>query len=267
MAKILREDGSTYYYYYTKKRGRHKKTGPKKKKKKPGAKNQDTWDFKILQFDSKKQVAYIGKYHNLGEADAVKQKLLKENDSVEFPVKYVNNGKYRGHNEYVSEYLILKRNTDNINGHFLRNEYGKLTENKITDKDWVVYDKFPHVKEETFWVYGYNPKTDRKTFHFIYDNFINKVIDGTYNLVQVYIYNNKVIFRYDYDQIEFVVCKNTSDAIRMYNLLEEKYKKSKQVFFTGSTTGKDYRAGEIKRLIMEKTGWSIKKIYKKTTSD
>ena len=267
MTKIIREDGSITYYYYKKKRGRHKKTGPKKKKKKPGAKNQETWDYKILQFDSRKQVAYIGKYHNLGEAEIVKEKLIQENEKVEFPVKYKNNGDNRGYTEYVSEYLILKRNINNVNGHFLRNEYGKLTENIVTDKDWVVYDKFPHVKEETFWVYGYNPKTDRKTFRFIYENFINKVIDGTYNLVQVYIYNNKVIFRYDHDDIEFVICKNISDAIRMYNLLEEKYKKSKQVFFTGSTSRKDYRASELKHLIVEKTGWNLKKIYKKTTSD
>lgn len=267
MTKIIREDGSITYYYYKKKRGRHKKTGPKKKKKKPGAKNQETWDYKILQFDSRKQVAYIGKYHNLGEAEVVKERLIQENEMVEFPVKYKNNKGERGYSEYISEYLILKRNDNNINGHFLRNEYGKLTENTVTDKDWVVYDKFPHVKEETFWVYGYNPKTDRKTFNFIYDNFIDKIIDGTYNLVQVYIYNNKVIFRYDHDNIEFVICKNVSDAIRMYNLLEEKYKKSKQVFFTGSTSGKDYRASELKRLILEKTGWNLKKLYKKTTSD
>ena len=239
MAKIIREDGSVSYYYYKKKRGRHKKTGPKKKKKKPGAKNQETWDFKILQFDLKKEVAYIGKYHNLGEAEVVKERLLMENDEVEFPMKYINNGSDRGYSEYVSEFLILRRNIDNVNGHFLRNEYGKLTENVVTDKDWVVYDKFPHLKEETFWVYGFDPRTDRKTFRFIYENFINKVIDGTYNLVQVYIYNNKVIFRYDQDEIEFVIC----------------------------TSGKDYRASEIKRILLEKTGWNLKKLYKKTTSD
>lgn len=268
MAKIKKEDGTFYYYYYQKKKGRHKKTGPKKKKKKDyDSVNRKTWDYKILQFDMRKQTAYIGKYHNMTEVSKKMDELKFENNKVEFPVRFVNNKRNGRLYDYMSEYVVLKRNNGDSNITLLRNDFGKLVENVVTDENWVVYDKIKHIKEETFWVYGYNPRTDRKTFRFVYENFVDNVIDDTYNLIQIYIYNNKVIFRYEYNEIEFVICKNTSDAIYMYNLLEEKYRGSRQVFFTGMTSGKYRRTNEIVSLIKNKTGWDLKKIYKKTTCE
>lgn len=89
MVKVKKEDGSTYYYYYKKKRGRKKKRGPKKKKSNYIPKGRETWDYKILRFDFRKQTDYIGKYHNLLEVSEKIKELEARNNSVEFPVKYI----------------------------------------------------------------------------------------------------------------------------------------------------------------------------------
>ena len=262
--KIVHEDGHVTYYYYKKKNGRHKKTGRKKKIKKRGRDWNYPWDYKIIRCDFKKQKEYIGVYHDLEEVEFVKNRLLKENENVVFPKKYINNGRNnKDIYEYKSEYLILKkiRNPeieDNVTK--LRNEYGTFVEHKTTSDKWAIYDKFERLEEEKFWVYGYSPKTDRKTFMWIFENLVSNVED----IVIVYLFNNKVILKYSED-FNFVVCKNIEDAIRFYNLLEEKSKKIKNIVFTGFTNGRMRRGKDTIEMIRHKTGWSLAKIFRTNT--
>ena len=267
MTKIIRPDGSVYYYYYKKKVGRHKKTGPKKRKKKRGSKRQATWDYKILRFVDRKQVEYVGVFRNLDEVAVARRELEKRNAEVIFPKKYANNVRVSEEiYETVSEYVVMKRNREKDESTVtqLRNEYGKFVDHKTTAKDWVVYDKFPAPVEETFWVYGWDPRTDRKTFTWVLDNLVIGPLQEDSTAVVIYVYNNKVIFKYDED-FTFVVCKNTSDAIRMYNKLEETTKPLRRVYMTGMTTGKNPRTRETIEMLMKKTGWSLTKVARKTT--
>jgi len=266
--KKVDSSGNTVYYYYKKKVGRHKKPGRKKKLKKRGRKWQEPWDFKIVLCQNKKQVKYIGVFHSAEEANYAKKLLIKENESVEFPKKYINNGR-KGKKLYEinEEYLILKkiRNTDlESNITRLRNQYGTFVEHKTTSKNWLIYDKFPHIVEETFWVYGYNPKSDRKTFSWILENLVKAYAEEKNNVVLIYLFGNKVIFKYE-DDFNFVVCKNKSDSIRFYNELEIKTKKIRNVMLTGFSTLKDQRGQSTREMIAEKTGWTDKKICTSTT--
>lgn len=258
------------YYYYKKKVGRHKKPGAKKKKRQRGRRWQEPWDYKILRFDFRKQVGYIGQYHDLSEVEMVKRILNRKNEEIVFPKKYSNNCRAsRKIYDFLSEYVVLKRVKGNANEEgsgMLRNEYGKFVEHKYTDKDWVIVDKMPCVVEETFWVYGFNPKTDRKTFSWIYENFIDQQIYDKNSIIIIYIYGNKVIFKYDLD-FEFVICKNQSDAIRMYNLLEEwcSKNKKKSAIFSGMINGRTQRLEQTIEMIRDKTGWDRRKITRRTT--
>lgn len=265
--KKISEAGNTYYYYYKKKVGRHKKSGPKKKPKPRKPIHTERWFFKIIKCNFNKQVDFIGFYHNLEEVQYARKILEERNAAVVFPKKYINNGRVSWNiYERKSEYLILERNTEGGEGITqLRNEFGKLVDHKTSTGTWKIYDKFPCLEEETFWAYGYSPKTDRKTYDWIYENFVNKHITDKYSFVNVYLYNNKVIFRYDDKDFNFVLCKNTSDAIRMYNLIEKQSKKNKQVIMTGITSGANDRTVEIIEMIREKTGWPLAQIWKAST--
>ena len=265
--KKVSADGHTYYYYYKKKIGRHKKSGPKKKPKKRGPKHTERWFFKIIKCNFNKQVDFIGFYHNIEEAEFARKILEERNAAIVFPKKYISNSlKNWNVYEQKSEYLILERNIDGGEGVTqLRNEFGKLIDHKTENGKWKIYAKFPCLEEETFWAYGYSPKTDRKTFDWIYENFALAHAQSKYDFVNIYIYNNKVIFRYDNKDFNFVLCKNTSDAIRMYNLIEERSKKNKQIIMTGGTSGNCDRTNEIVQMIKEKTGWPLTSIRKSST--
>ena len=263
-------DGTPYYSYYKKKIGRPKKRGPKKKAYTPvKEKKMKKWDFKILQFDFKKQVKYIGQYHDYEEVSQKLKELLEENEKIELPVKYINNKRNsKKHYELESEYVVLKRIRDKDTESketMLRDEYGKFVKHVTTSENWAVYEKIPCKKEETFWVYGYNPKSGRKTIQWIYTNFINNFIENTTDMLQIYLYNNKLIFLYPQNELNFVITKNVSDGIRVYNFLHEKYKKNKQIMFTGFVTQSSDRAKQTIELLTEKTGWYLTKIYRKHT--
>lgn len=265
--KKINKDGIEYYYYYQKKVGRHCKRGRKRKIKERGRRWQEKWDYKIMRFDFRKQETYIGVYHDLDEVEFVRKILEKRNSEIVFPKKFTNCGrKSKSLYDFKSEYVILKRVRDPEEGNVtqLRNEYGKFIDHTTTNEGWAVYDKFPCLVEETFWVYGYNPHSDRKTFDWIYDNLIVKHAEEKNDLVLVYVYLNKIIFKYEED-FTFVTCKNNSDAIRMYNLIEEKTKRVRNVLLTGATVTKSDRGQMTIDMIAEKTGWTRRKITSKST--
>ena len=266
--KKVDSSGNTKYYYYKKKVGRHKKRGPKKKPRKRGRSWQEPWNFKLILCNSKKQVKYLGVFHDTEEVEYAKKLLLQKNSEVVFPKKYINNVRNSKHVEEADyEYVILKkiRNSEmEPNSTMLRNQYGAFVEHKTTSKNWVVYDKFPCVSEETFWVYGKNPKTDRKTFQWVYENLALYYAEEKNNIVLIYLFGNKVIFKYE-DDFNFIICKNVSDAIRVYNEIENRAKKIKNILMTGYTTIKQDRGKQTYEMISEKTGWPKDKICRYTT--
>ena len=172
-----------------------------------------------------------------------------------------------GDNKY--EYLILERKNDDNDVVYLRNDIGKMVEQKTDSEKWAIYDKFSFDVEETFWVWGYNNKNDRKTFMWIYDNILMKNISIQYSIVRILIYKNKIIFKYDDDTMDIVFCKTISDAIRFYNLLQDMVKKNKirQVFFLGQYNDITDKRRKLENDIMELTGWSKKKVQMSSTSE
>lgn len=257
------------YYTFPKKNGRHKKSGPKKKKilQKRGRKKLPERIYRIVIFDLKQQRKVVGKYATIQEVEAAKEELLEKNAAIVFPKKYsVYSAKNYNVYENDLEYVVLQRNAEDTEGITqLRNEFGKLVNHKTTTGEWKILEKFPCLVEETFYAYGYTKgKKDRKTFDWIFENFVIPYTGEKYSFVNIYLYGNKVIFRYDND-FNFVLCKNISDAIRMYNLLEERCKKIKNVVLTGFTYRQSERTTETIRMIREKTGWKENMISKATT--
>ena len=81
------------------------------------------------------------------------------------------------------------------------------------------------------------------------------------------LYKNKIVFQHDNEEVDIVFCKNLNDSIRFYNLLEEwvKINKNKQTFFMGSFNKCGERKKNIEKLIMDITGWELKKIQRSST--
>ena len=162
--KRITEDGRVWYYYPKKRKlGRKKKRGPKKKKKETWIRRTfEPWDFKIVICGNKKQVKYIGRYHNEIEISEIKEKLISDNEKVIFPVEYKNNPD-DDLSTWDLEYVVLKRFNDEDESLItkLPNKFGKIVEHKTNNNEWIIWDKFPCKIEEDFWVYGYDNKKER----------------------------------------------------------------------------------------------------------
>lgn len=257
-----------------KKVGRPKKSGPKvnyyqryKKRNKPkgkrGPKKLPPFNYKIISCRNGIQNKFIGRFRSIDDAYEVFNKLKTEDENIIFPSSVTGCEKLENS---IDEYLIIEKSEEKNS--MFRNEYGKFVEHKLNIDGWVVLDKFRYKKEETFWVYGYDKKKDRKTFKWIYDEILLNNIDNPYTYKRVLIYKNKIIIKNDDGTLDLIFCKHIGDSIKFYNKLEEwiKRDKIKQVIFIGDYSTTSDRKKRLEEELMELTGWSRRKIQMKGTS-
>ena len=247
--------------------GRPKKRGPKKKRVRKKIvktiKKRPVIDFKIISTLNGKQNGYIGCYNTYADAYAELCKLEEDNKKVIFPRKYLNSGNIFN---IKDEFLLLEKNRDgNKNNGMLRNEFGKFIEHKIINNtNWIIRDKIQRHVEETFWVYGYDPKTERKDVMYIFNTLLLNSIETPYDIIRVLVYKNKLIIKYDNKPMSMVMCKNTSDCIRLYNFISDKIRteKIKQIACVGAYNKISDSRREIEKEIMNLTGWNKVKIQR-----
>lgn len=251
--------------------GRPRKRGPKRKRrvkkpkilKKRGPEKLPEIKYKIISCRNGKQNKLIGKYRNIEDAYIKFNELKKNDDKVIFP-SFVT-GVNRLENS-IDEYVIIEKNSKESS--VLRNEYGKLIEHKTNQEGWTIIDKYRYLREETFWVFGYDKKKERKTFMWILSNIILNGIETKYDHKNILTYKNKLIIKDSEGYIDIVFCKNISDAIRFYNMVERYVKKHKykQIFFIGDFSTFNEKRKKLENELVELTGWTLRKIRMKNSS-
>ena len=192
------------------------------------------------------------------------ESLLKENKKVAFPIRYNNHKHVMVESEY--ELVIIKcRDELESRVNKVRSNTGEFTDYTTTDDDWIVIDRAPYNMEETFWVYGYHPRIQRKDFNWIFETFIASDAKNKYMFKSVLIYKNKLLVDCN-GKLEMVICKNREDGIRLYNTIEKEAikRKLKYVVFMGNVSLSKYRSEWIKR-IKELTHWSDEKVKRSST--
>lgn len=251
--------------------GRPKKRGPKKKRKyisrkpKIDKRSLNIYDYKVVSCHNGRQNEYIGAYVKVEDAYEVVEQLLEEKKGVVFPARVQITDKIINSRD---EYLILEKNRyGDKEAPLLRNEYGKLVRQETNSDTWIVLDKFSYDTEETFWVYGYDPVRGRKTFEWIYYNILLYGIETAYDIKRVMLYKNKVIIKDDAGHLDIVFCKTVSDGIRFYNMLSEwsAKRKLKQIMFLGNYSEIGDKRRKLEAELVEKTGWTIRKIQMSTS--
>lgn len=190
--------------------------------------------------------------------------MVEENKSVIFPIKFNNNKTEIIESSY--EIMIIKaRDKTESRETKVMDEYGKFVNYATNDDDWIIYDRSPYYIEETFWVYGYHPRLQRKDFNWIYDNFISNNSNNKYLFKTVQLFKNKILVECN-GKLDMVICKNKQDAIRMYNMIEEwcERDKMKYVGFMGDLSYSKYKSDWITK-IQKLTNWTRKKITRMST--
>lgn len=252
--------------------GRPKKRGPKKKRKyvsrkpKIDRRTLNIYDYKVVSCHNGRQDGYYGAFVKMEDAYETVEELMKDQKGIIFPARVQITDRIINSRD---EYLILEKDrTGDKEPPLLRNEYGKLVRQETNSDTWIILDKFPYEVEETFWVYGYDPVRDRKTFEWIYYNIIIGNIETSYDIKRVMLYKNKIVVKDDAGNLDIIFCKTVSDAIRFYNLLSEwvlQKKMKKHIFMLGDYSSIGDKRRGLERELVEKTGWTIRKIQAATS--
>ena len=184
---------------------------------------------------------------------------IKDANKVYYPQKFINT---KGIKPVKYEICVTKITEPDDTFRTLRDDAGRLyTEAPLGD--WTIVDSAPFDVEETFWIYGLNPKANRPTIHEV----IKRLVTGAYakNMVkQVIVVYNKVIIHNE-DQFDMIICKNLEDAQRLHHALAKvaKKQKIKSLMFMG--TASKVMISRLYDLIHEKTKWPYTKIRRTST--
>ena len=257
---------------------RPKKRGPNKKrnyKKKPSEKKKTRKleqklpkiEYRIVQFRNGKHNRVVGKFDNIVSTYEEFHRLLEESKNVIF--KSTIDAREWNMPDAIDEYVIITNvPPENDNGSYFRNEFGMLVKAELNSDSWFIVDKARFYKEETFWVWGYDKVSDRKTFMWIYEIILPEGIETIYDHKRIMTFRNKVIFKPDNGTIDLILCKHTRDAIKFYNMLQEFVKKDKlkQYLFIGDFSKLTPKRKKLEEEIFALTGWPLKKIRMSSTT-
>lgn len=240
----------------------------RKRKKKYVNKHLFVTRFLLVTMNRGKRDKFLGKYSNIEDAYTAYNKTLSESDKIICPMLYNNSN---GIIPVKHELALLKRidkdyeTTENI----LKNESGQLVPHILLNTEtWYILDKNNFNIDETFFVYGYHPKRQRKNFDWILNNLITNELESKTMFKRIFVFLNKLVVVYDDNDIDMVICKNIQDSIRLYNLLEtntNKPKKNKQILFMGNVSITSDNRYRIYEYIKNKTNWLDKKILRNST--
>lgn len=208
----------------------------------------------ITKDGKKKKLLYEGSNEKIAKE---KYYSVKDNNNVLFPKK---NNAYKKVKPVNYEIMFLKEKEDSDSPFYVRDELGRNKPVDIKSDKWSLIHKDDFFYEEKFTVYGYDERLETK-------DIIKKIIlrrNKKDKIKQINYVINKVLI-YQNGDFDVVVCKNSSDARRLYKTLREFCETNKviNIMFTG-LVGKRNRTNLYKRIV-EKTGWTMNKTYRSST--
>jgi hypothetical protein len=222
--------------------------------------------WKIVLVNRKKLITDVLYTRDKDQAIQKFNKILFDNNSnIRLPKKTI----VAMHEIYPADYelLLLKGRKDSDPEKILhRNDIGQFEEVKTNNPKWIIYIKEPFLFEETFWVYGYHPRRDRKDYNFILNNILYNNLSKTGAIQKkVILYYNKIVIEDDNENIEIITCKTADESIRLYNEMEKEsnLNKIKTIFWAGFAKG-DNKLSTINK-IQKKTNWDLRKIRRTST--
>ena len=164
----------------------------------------------ITKDGKKKKVLYEG-----SSEDTAKEKYFntKDKNIVLFPKK---NNAYKKVKPVHYEIMFLKEKEDSDSLFYIRDELGRNKPVDIKSDKWSLIHKDDFFYEEKFTVYGYDERLETK-------DIIKKILlrrNKKDKIKQINYVINKVLI-YQNGDFDVVVCKNSSDARRLYKTLRE----------------------------------------------
>ena len=209
--------------------------------------------FKIVLASRGKVIEKLKNFPYRQEALAEFERMVKENHKeTVFPKEWIKIGGIGYEADY--ELLLLKRRCGEKENVFkVRDDNGKYVDYEFNNPEWILFDRARWYKEEEFYVYGHHPMYDKKSFDWIYENLVRGGDKTDVKNVMVLI--NKLVIDKN-DEPDFVICRNVSQAVKLYNKIYDRCEKDKvkNIIFSGNMSSKKNYRWCMERL-EELTGW------------
>jgi hypothetical protein len=188
--------------------------------------------FQIVLTKNRHKIKVLYDYKRENDANNRFKKLKSQ--VVFFPKTKIYKGKELQDVGY--EVLLLKKKVEGDKNRIVKNEIGKFVEEVSDNPEWSIIASAPYPMEENFNVTGANRKLTGKE---ILDNLVltNKQKN---NPKQLLLLKNKLII--ESLSIYVVTCKNTEQAIKLYNRIRTHCYDNKitNILFFGTIVKKDY---------------------------
>jgi len=185
---------------------------------------------------------------------------FKSENKVLFPKQFVNDKEIKPV-EY--KICVVKDTEGDDTFRTSRDNMGRTYIESPMFDIWTILDETPYKIEETFWIYGFNPVTERKTIRDV----IKLVGKNSYShkkTKQIIVVYNKLLIHNE-DQFDMVICKCKEDAQRLHHALATAAKRNKMKSLIFMGTAKDSTIPQYYDIIEENTDWDRKKIRRRST--
>lgn len=182
-------------------------------------------------------------FNTADRAEAYSTFRQKRDDNlVVFPKRFINTGaiipaKY--------ELYLLKSFGSEAN----------VPEGKVFNDEWKLLEKCDFDLEESFNLYGYDKKKDRKSIF----ELVGLLLENKSVIREVIVVNNKVLI-YNDEIFDMVICKCKKDAQRLHNVLYNLLLKIKGVKFIFLGVANNETTSFLYDIIEVETGWSRNRI-------
>ena len=185
---------------------------------------------------------------------------FKYENKVIFPKKFINDKEIKP----VEYSICVIKDIENDDTYrTIRNSMGKVSVEKPLGGIWTILDEKPFNIEETFWVYGYNPSTDRKSIKDVV-KLVGKNSYSHKKSKQIVVVYNKLLIHSE-EQFDMIICKCKEDAQRLHHTLASAAKRNKMKSLIFMGTAKESTMSQYYDIIEENTNWDRKKIRRRST--
>ena len=168
---------------------------------------------------------------------------------------------YKKTKPVIYELLLLKEKEENDPKFYTKDSLGRNVEVNVKSDKWTIIHKVEYFYEEKFTVFGYDKRMETKEI-------IKLILLRRHKgilLKQVNYVVNKVLIHQD-GEFDIITCKTKSDAKKLYTTLRNFYEsndKMKNILFTGLVSKRNRT--ELYKKIVEKTGWTLNRVYRSSS--
>lgn len=211
--------------------------------------------FQIVLLENNTKIKVLHSYSRLYDANYRFNLLARKTTSM--PKKYTYRDKKLTETNY--RILLMKKRELGEKSITIRDDYGKVLDELMSDPDWIILNESKYEIEEQFSVTGANRKLNS-------DEIIKYVILpklSESNIKQVFMLNNRIII--EGNLFNMITCKSIDETIRLYNVIRVYCfdNKIKNIVFFGSVQKVDKKMWYKK--IHNLTGISYNRLYRKIT--